>query len=401
MAGSQGNVGRVPPADDTSSSGAGGDRVTSPWLEPSEDSRLLDAILSVASDLDLPGVLRRIVAAACTLTSARYGALGVVDESGQGLSEFVTHGLTAAEEALIGPRPTGKGILGLLLTDPRPIRLGDLSKDPNSAGFPPNHPPMASFLGVPIRVRGRVFGNLYLTEKPAGGDFTEHDERLVTSLAAAAGVAIDNARLHERLGELALYQDRERIARDLHDTVIQRLFAVGLSLQGLTRVVDPPEAAGRIEAAVDDIDATIADIRTTIFALQLRRDSGLRSSVTQVVIEARDTLGFLPKLQFDGPLDASVPDEVRDHAIATVREALSNVARHARATRVEVLLEVDRGELRVVVADDGIGIRQAAGPAGNGLRNLSDRASALGGTLDVRSKEGEGTALTWKVPVQP
>jgi signal transduction histidine kinase len=360
---------------------------------------LLDAILSVASDLDLPGVLRRIVVAASDLTDARYGALGVADDSGHGLSEFVTHGLSEADEALIGQRPTGKGILGLILSDPRPIRLDTLGEHPNSSGFPEHHPPMSSFLGVPIRVRGLVYGNLYLTEKRGDGSFTERDERLATSLAAAAGVAIDNARLHQRLGELALYQDRERIARDLHDTVIQRLFGVGLALQGLVRMVDPPEAGERIEAAVDDIDTTIADIRTTIFALHLRGGTGLRASVTEVAMEGRETLGFLPKVQFDGAVDASVPDEVADHAISIVREALSNVSRHAKATRVEVRAEVADSELWVTVADDGIGIRQSSGPGGSGLRNMADRAEQLGGSLDIRSRAGEGTTITWRVPL--
>jgi signal transduction histidine kinase len=367
--------------------------------EHSEESRLLDAILSVASDLDLPGVLRRIVVAACDLTEARYGALGVADDSGQGLSEFVTHGLSAVEEARIGAKPRGKGTLGLLLTDPRPIRLDSLGEHPNSFGFPEHHPPMSSFLGVPIRVRGLVYGNLYLTEKRGEGSFTERDERLVTSLAAAAGVAIDNARLHQRLGELALYQDRERIARDLHDTVIQRLFGVGLALQGLVRVVDPPEAGQRIEAAVDDIDTTIADIRTTIFALQVRGATGLRASVTEVLIEGRESLGFVPKVQFAGPVDAAVPDEVAEHAVAMVREAISNAARHARATRVEVRIEVADSELWVTVADDGIGIRQASGPGGNGMRNMAERAQQCGGSLDVRSRAGEGTTITWRVPL--
>jgi len=222
--------------------------------DAADASRLLDAILSVASDLDLPGTLRRIIVAACHLTDARYGALGVVDERGETLSQFITHGLTPEQEALIGERPTGKGVLGLLLTDPRPLRLGDIGSHPRSFGFPAQHPPMTSFLGTPIRVRGLVYGNLYLTDKQTAAEFSERDERLVYSLAAAAGVAIDNARLHERLAEMALYADRERIARDLHDTVIQRLFAIGLGLQGLSHIVDPPEAGRRIDAAVDDID---------------------------------------------------------------------------------------------------------------------------------------------------
>jgi signal transduction histidine kinase len=369
--------------------------------DSADDSRLLDAILSVASEIDLPGVLRRIIAAACHLTDARYGALGVVDERGETFTQFITQGLTAEHEALIGERPTGKGVLGLLLSDPRPLRLEEIGSHPRSFGFPVDHPPMTSFLGAPIRVRGLVYGNLYLTDKQTADEFSERDEHLVTSLAAAAGVAIDNARLHERLAEMALYADRERIARDLHDTVIQRLFAIGLVLQGLSHLVDPPEAGQRIDAAVDDIDATIADIRTTIFALQGRALSGLRAEIVRVLTELREPLGFLPKVQFDGPVDAVVSDEVRDHTVAMVLEALTNVLRHARATRAEVSIVASDGELRVRVSDDGVGIRSSSGPGGNGLRNMAERAQELSGSLDVRSPPGEGTSITWRVPLKP
>lgn len=364
------------------------------------DSQVLDAILTIASDLDLASVLHRIVAVACELTGAHYGALGVVDRAGTALSEFVTHGLTDEQEAIIGPRPTGKGVLGQLLSDPRPLRLERISDHATSFGFPDHHPQMASFLGVPIRVRGLVYGNLYLTDKVGASAFTEHDEQVASSLAAAAGVAIDNARLHERLAELAIFEDRERIARDLHDTVIQRLFAVGLGLQGISRIVDPPEVADRIEAAVDDIDATISDIRATVFALQARDDAGLRTAVTAVVTEARGALGFLPKLQFDGPIDTSVSSQLQEHAVSIVREALSNVARHARATRASVALGVGGGELTIVVSDDGIGVRATSGPTGSGMRNMAGRAQQLGGVLDVKSRPGEGTSITWRVPLE-
>jgi signal transduction histidine kinase len=364
-----------------------------------EEAALFEAVLSIAADLDLEGALRRIVAAACELTGARFGALGVLDPSGEELSQFITHGLSDDEEAEIGPRPAGHGVLGLLITDPRPIRLADLAQHERSFGFPDNHPPMHSFLGVPIRVRGLVFGNLYLTEKRFASQFSARDEHLLSSLAAAAGVAIDNARLHQRLGELAVFADRDRIARDLHDTVIQRLFAVGLSLQGLARVVDPPSAAERIDAAVDELDATIADIRSTIFALQARNDPGIRSDVTTVVTELRDLLGHLPRLQFDGPIDTSVDKQVGESAAAVVREALSNVARHARATRTDVALTAGVGEFVVVVRDDGIGIRRSASRGGQGLRNMATRAEQLGGRLDVTSEPGEGTTVTWRIPV--
>jgi len=363
------------------------------------ESGLLDAILSIASGVDLEGVLRRIVEAACELTDARYGALGVLDASGEVLEEFVSYGLSVEQEAMIGERPKGHGVLGLLISDPRPIRLSELGAHERSFGFPPNHPPMRSFLGVPIRVRGLVFGNLYLTEKHSAAEFTDTDERLLSSLAAAAGVAVDNVRLHERLGELALYADRERIARDLHDTVIQRLFAVGLGLQGLARIVDPPSAGDRIEAAVDELDLTIADIRSTIFGLQARSADGARAEITRVVTDARDGLGFLPRVQFHGPLDTTMTPELVEVAAAVVREALSNVIRHARATAAEVVLAVTGDELQIAVSDDGIGIRRSASPSGHGLRNMATRAEQLMGTFDVRSEPGEGTTVSWRIPL--
>ncbi|MGD0082128.1 MAG: GAF domain-containing protein [Acidimicrobiales bacterium] len=362
------------------------------------ESGLLDAILSIASGVDLEGVLRRIVVAACELTDARYGALGVLDSSGEALSEFVTHGLSEEQEAAIGERPKGHGVLGVLINDPRPIRLAELGAHERSFGFPPNHPPMSSFLGVPIRVRELAFGNLYLTEKRSAREFTETDERLLSSLAAAAGVAVDNVRLHERLGELALFADRERIARDLHDTVIQRLFAVGLSLQGLARVVDPPNASERIEAAVDELDLTIADIRSTIFGLEARSANGARAEITRVVTEAREALGFLPRVQFQGPLDNSVTTEMTEAAAAVVREALSNITRHARATRAEVAVAVTTEELQLSVSDDGIGIRRSS-PSGHGLRNMAARAEQLMGVFEIRSEPGEGTTVIWRIPL--
>jgi signal transduction histidine kinase len=344
-------------------------------------------------------VLKRIIAAACELTDAKYGALGVLDDTGDELSQFVTHGLSDEDESMIGDRPKGHGVLGLLIREPRPIRLADLGAHERSFGFPPNHPPMHSFLGVPIRVRGLVFGNLYLTEKRSGTAFTPGDERLLSSLAAAAGVAIDNARLHQRLGELALFADRERIARDLHDTVIQRLFAVGLSLQGLAGVVDPPSAGARIEAAVDELDLTISDIRSTIFALQARSDTGVRAEITRVITEARDALGFLPRVSFEGPLDTVAGAELRDEVAAVVREALSNAARHARPTRVDVVVVATPHAFFVTISDDGIGIRRSASPGGHGLRNMASRAERLGGSFDLKSEPGEGTTIGWRVPL--
>lgn len=361
--------------------------------------RLLDAVLGVAADLSLPVVLRRIVESAVELVDARYGALGVIGPD-RTLVEFITVGADPTTVEAIGELPHGRGILGLLIHEPRPLRLADLSQHPDSYGFPPHHPAMHSFLGVPIRARGEVFGNLYLTEKKGAGEFTEEDERLVVALAAAAGVAVENARLHSRVRELALLEDRERIARDLHDTVIQRLFAVGMGLQGAARLAQRPELGARIQQAVDDIDATIRDIRASIFALQLeaRGGHGLRVDVLALASEAAASLGFEPHVHFDGPVDAAVSEGMAEHVLSTLREALTNVVKHARATRVDVAVRAG-DSLEVEVADDGVGLPPVR-EGGRGLTNLRQRAIALGGHVDVGAAPG-GTVLRWTVPLRP
>jgi GAF domain-containing protein len=233
--------------------------------DPTKLHALLDAVLSIESDLELTTLLTRIVEAAVDLVDARYGALGVLSAAGTGLSEFVHVGIDAKTVEAIGHLPEGKGVLGLLIERPDPLRLADLSTHPAAVGFPPGHPPMTSFVGAPIRVRGGVFGNLYLTDKASGACFDDEDEQLVVALARAAGIALDNARLHAQVRELALLGERERIARDLHDDVIQRIFAVALSLQATEgRVGADPDLAERITDAVDALDETIRQIRTTI-----------------------------------------------------------------------------------------------------------------------------------------
>ncbi|MGQ0520558.1 MAG: GAF domain-containing protein [Actinomycetota bacterium] len=366
--------------------------------------QLLDAVLSVSSDLDLPTVLHRIVEAAVALVDARYGALGVLDASGTSLAQFLTVGVSEETHRAIGELPHGHGILGLLIVDPKPIRLPDLHEHPDSYGFPPHHPPMRSFLGVPVRVRDRVFGNLYLTDKTTAEVFTDVDEELVVALAAAAGIAIENARLHARVQELALLEDRERIARDLHDTVIQRLFATGLSLQGAARLVQRPEVAARIGQAVEDLDLTVKHIRSAIFGLESSRagPDSLRARVLSLAAEAAGALGFDPRVLFDGPLDTAVPAPVAAEIETVAREALSNVARHAKARRVDLSLRVDLGaDVVLLVTDDGVG-PDAGGPAGEdgglGLRNMARRAERLGGTLELRAGEHQGSELEWRVP---
>jgi signal transduction histidine kinase len=370
--------------------------------EPQRLRQLLDAVLAVGADLDLPAMLRRIIGAAADLVDARYGALGVLDESRTRLTQFITVGLDDEARAAIGPLPEGHGILGLLIVDAKPLRLPDLSKHPDSFGFPPNHPPMRSFLGVPIRVRDEVFGNLYLTDKTTAETFTDVDEELVVGLAAAAGVAIENARLHAKVQELALLEDRERIARDLHDTVIQRLFATGMSLQGTARLVEsePSEAGARIDAAVDDLDTTVKHIRTAIFGLERARatDEGLRSRLLTVAREASGPLGFEPQVVFDGPIDAGVTDGAGTELLAVAREALSNVARHAQASYAELEVVVTDTEVVLRVADDGKGPPATDAPRGHGLSNMAGRATRLGGSFTLSARDPRGTLAEWRVP---
>ncbi|SEG87576.1 Histidine kinase [Actinacidiphila yanglinensis] len=528
---------------------------------------LLEALLSVGRELDLPHVLRRVVESAVTLVDAEYGALGVVE--GSGLTEFLTVGVSERQAHEIGPLPSGHGILGELIRHPRPLRLPELSAHPASYGLPRHHPPMHTFLGVPIRVRNEVFGNLYLTEKQDGEEFDAEDETILRMLAVAAGYAIENARLYQSardrqrwleanaqivgallsgapqaevlkgivdharrilgadLGVLALpvdgrtdlrvaialgvdadahrdlvlpvkgsfmgaamtagerittariqedprvtagpprwaglgpvvalpmitddgvrgvlllgreqheapfsdeetapllafagqaalamelaerrrdaeqvaiLEERDRIARDLHDLAIQRLFATGMTLQSTLRFVEHPEATDRLLRAVDDLDETIKIIRTTIFGLRShdleQRTEGLRSQVAAGVERAADTLGFTPSLRMEGLIDTEVPPAIMEEAVAVLGEALSNVARHARASSVAVALEVAHGTLSLTVRDDGVGIAEQAGRSG--LRNLAERAERLGGTFQVGPAPDRGTRLVWRVPL--
>lgn len=376
---------------------------------------LVRAMVDVGSHLDLPTVLRRIVGTATELVGAHYGALGVLDPTRTFLSQFITVGLSPEEEAAIGEPPKGHGILGLLITDPRPIRLPDLTLHPDSFGFPPHHPPMHSFLGVPLCVQGQVFGNLYLTDKRDGAEFSAADEELAVGLAAAAGVAIDNARLHQRIRDLDLLEDRERIARDLHDTVIQRLFATGLSLQASSRLATDPELHNRIQLAVDDLDATVREIRSVIFSLHADRHiagASLRRDLLRVGAELTEVLGAEPRFRFHGPVDNLVAghDEIvggeplTAEILAVTREALSNVARHARPGTAEVDVTVADGWLELVVTDAGTRTdddapdRRGTGNGGQGLPNLSGRAEARGGSCTFEPHPN-GSRLTWRVPL--
>jgi signal transduction histidine kinase len=535
---------------------------------------LLEAVVAVGSGLDLESTLGRIVQAAVGLVDATYGALGVIGEDKR-LAEFIPVGLSSEEIERIHHGPEGRGLLGLLIEDPRPVRLADITAHPASSGFPDGHPPMHGFLGVPVRIRDEVFGNLYLTGKRGGGEFTEDDEAVLVALGAAAAVAVENARLYEAarrqqrwieasaevttrllsgsapaevladvtrqarelsgadlvvlalpadgdggrrltityadgegadatrglvlpVGEslsgrvlatgeqlastdfaaderasqaargamnhigpamvfplgvpgnvrgvltvgrrhgaaafppaevevaasfaaqagvalelaasraeaerLSLYEDRDRIARDLHDLVIQRLYATGMSLEGTMPMITRPEVASRITNAVDAMDDTIKDIRATIFALQARDTTSppdLRGDIVALVEEMTPMLGFAPSLRLGAGLAAPVRPDLADQVLAALREALSNAARHAQASEVDVTADVDPdGILTILIIDDGVGI--PAEVKRSGLRNLATRAQDRGGELRLGPADPgaakPGTRLEWRVP---
>ena len=369
---------------------------------------LLDAVLTMAADLSLDGVLSRIVEIASRLVDARYAALGVLADSDDAgdkrLRTFIHHGISPDAATRIGDLPSGHGLLGLIIDRPEPLRLHDIADDPASYGFPPHHPPMHSFLGVPVRIRDRVFGNLYLTEKRDGTDFTVEDEEIVVALAAAAGVTIENARLYEEAQKaradrerLAVLEDRDRIGRDLHDLIIQRLFAVGLGLQSTgRRLTDRPEIVQRLDQAVDDIDATIKDIRRTIFALgSAEASDDVQAEVTRLVDRSAATLKFRPQLSFEGPVRTLVTSDLVPDLLAVLGEALSNAARHAFATSGSVTVTAGE-EIVLTVSDDGRGMDQDV--VESGLANIRRRAEQRGGTFRVDSAPGGGTTLRWAVP---
>ena len=364
--------------------------------------RLMDAVLMIGSDVELPDLLQHVIEEACGLLEARYGAIGVLNPARTGLQEFLTHGMTDEEELATGEPPTGRGVLGVLITDPVPLRLARISSHPDSYGFPPGHPPMTSFLGVPIRVRPdhEPYGVLYLTDKIGATEFSEEDGALAEALALAAGIAIQNTRLHEQVRVLSVLDDRDRIAMALHDTVIQRLFASGLALQGAARQPDSELMVERINHVIDDLDATITDIRSAIFELGSRRSGGLRNSVLQLSEELTPALGARPLVTLSGPVDSAVPPHLADHLLAVIRESLTNASKHATASSYAIELFVVGDEVCLEVTDNGIGVpAPEARRSGMGLANLSNRAEKLGGSFEIQSIETGGTRVTWRVPL--
>lgn len=369
---------------------------------------LVQAGLTLAVELSLPGVLSKIVESACNVADATYGALGVLGSDG-GLQDFITNGVTEEQRAAIGQLPVGRGLLGALIKDARPVRLRRLQDDPRSEGFPPNHPPMTSFLGVPVTVRGRVYGNLYLTEKRGGPEFSEADERAVVTLAAQAGVAIENARLFAEAEERLALEERTRLARELHDSVSQALFAMtletGAAQQVLERAGANPELLSNRLARLRELtEGALAEMRALIFALRPEaiQEEGLVAAVHKHAkgIAAREDLN----IAVEAPEDRlPLPPDIDEQLYRLTQEALSNVAKHAEATHVWIRIgatETEPRQLVLEVEDNGVGFDPLISRPGHlGLLSMTQRAEALSGRLDVHSSPGRGTVIRAVVPV--
>ncbi|HEX9864951.1 MAG TPA: GAF domain-containing sensor histidine kinase [Acidimicrobiia bacterium] len=356
---------------------------------------LIEAAAAVVGAGDLENVLRRLVGEARASTGAKYAALGVIGEHGV-LTEFIHEGLSAEQASQIGSLPTGRGVLGLVVRENRTIILQSISDHPDSFGFPPNHPQMTTFLGVPVTVGGRAFGNLYLTEKSEG--FTEDDVILIEALSRIAGSAVTTARLHRRLQSIAVGEDRERIARDLHDSVIQDLFAVGLGLQGITERVNDVDAARTLEDAVDRLDAAVETLRSYIFQL---RSTGVHRQLDDRLQEIVSRLGsaYPTAVTLELETIALGSDRLEDEVVKIVTEALSNALRHSGGSRIEVVVGSDSASCLIVVRDDGRGFDPDGPHSGMGLANLVTRAADLGGSVEIDSAPGSGTTVKVTLPL--
>jgi signal transduction histidine kinase len=382
--------------------------MSTPAAEPSGVTQLppavqaLDAaVRGISGVLELSQVLQLIVDRVRELVGARYAALGIVDEQGL-ITEFITSGITAEQRAAIGDLPHGRGLLGLIIRENRAYRIPKIQAHPESYGFPPNHPPMTSFLGVPITVNGQPVGRLYLTDKQGAPEFSADDQALVEMFALHAGIAMERARLHEQVQRLAVFDERDRISRELHDSVIQMIYGVTLSLDDVPEMVAtaPDEAGQRVDEAIDALNGVIRDIRHFIFGLRpLLLDSGsLNEGLRSLAGELQRNTATEIAIHGDAPEDlplATVAD-----LLAVAREALANVARHAKAQHASLTITTSDDEISLEIADDGQGmdLDRPLDRSHNGLANMRARADALSGTFSVESSPGAGTRIIVRVP---
>jgi signal transduction histidine kinase len=374
----------------------------------SPDATALDALdeatRAIAGVLDVEHVLQLIVDRVRGLVGARYAALGIAGRDGRLIERFITAGISADERAAIGSLPRGRGLLGLIIREARTFRIADIASHPESSGFPANHPLMTSFLGVPVTAQGRPVGNLYLTDKQDATEFTAADQRLVEMFALHAGIAIDNARLHAQAAQLAVIEERDRIGRDIHDGIIQSLYAVSLSLEDVPALITEsrPEAEKRVDGAIDALHGAIRELRSFIYGLRPETLDG--SDVPAGIVALAEQFRHNAMIDVDVDMDpGALPplglDDGRQ-VLQLVREALSNTARHAKARRALVRLWRAGGEARLEIMDDGVGFE----PAGvdpshhHGLRNIRTRSEAIGGRVQIESTPGGGTRIILALP---
>ena len=368
---------------------------------------LIEATMTITAELALDRVLQRIVDLARNLASARYAALGVPNASGSGLEKFVTSGMAPEDVRKIGHLPEGKGLLGLLLREPKPIRVRRLEDDPRSAGVCNGHPTMRSFLGVPIIFKGHLLGNLYLTDKIGAEEFSEQDEHLITMLAAQAAIAIENANLYKQVQRLAVLEERERIAMDLHDGIIQSIYAVGLMLEyaGLMFDESPEQARRRLQDSINGLNEVIRDIRNYILDLRPQRfqNKNLSAGLIDLVRAFKANTLITVDVQTADRADADLTTDQSTGLFHITQEALANIAKHARARHVTMNLRRDGTLVILSIQDDGRGFDTSTVRAytGHGLRNIQERARALGAQLRLESQPGQGTLIEVKLPVTP
>jgi signal transduction histidine kinase len=381
--------------------------VNQPADQPAPDASALaaldEAARAIAGVLDVEAVLQLIVDRVRELIHSRYAALGIVGGGGR-IERFITSGISADQRAAIGDPPKGRGLLGLIIRQGRTYRIPSIADHPDSSGFPPNHPPMTSFLGVPVTAHGLPIGNLYLTDKQGATEFTPADEDLVEIFALHAGIAIDNARLHEAARRLAVTDERDRIGRDLHDGIIQSLYAVSLSLEDVPELMAeaPDEGQERLDTAIESLNLAIRDIRNFIYGLRPEAVDG-REVLAGIAALAHEVgVGGLidVEISLDPTADPALTPEEGVELLSLVREALSNAARHSRARRIEVRLRPVEGASELTIADDGVGFDPArsARDGHHGLANMPVRAAAIGGTFRIQSEPGDGTRIIVRLP---
>lgn len=362
------------------------------------------ATRAIAGELDLDRVLQLIVEGVRELVGARYAALGTVTPNGV-IESFITSGISIEDRVRIGPLPRGHGLLGTIIRDGVSLRIPDIAAHPDSYGFPDHHPPMRSLLGVPVTIAGLPVGNLYLTDKSDATEFSPDDQELVEMFALHAGIAIQNARLHEEVQKLAIIDERLRISRDLHDGIIQSIYAVSLSLEDVAELVetDPLAAADRVDRAIDRLHTTIGDIRTFIVGLGAEAGAGIGDALESMTAEliAGSTVRMRLDVGAATELDARLHPEAAHELIQIAREAVSNVARHSGASAAALTLEVEADHAVLRVEDDGVGFDpdRRMGSGHFGLANLRDRASGVGGTLTIDSEPSRGTRIIVRLPL--